>query len=198
MNRIKELKMLVEEKSKLEKELAGTKNFEDRVKLSYRIGGLLACIVLEGKNIFLIKEIDIVDREMQVKRIKNRIKAIKEQEGETEYLLDLYKQLGLKETWLFTVKNTRNKEEKFFEDKIEEYKIDLKQLRGYAKDLREQIDSLKFKTELSSYLLEVSEDQESYVEEFARIVNEAEEEIFEKLQILHLVGCIIIHMFTNR
>lgn len=109
MNRIKELKMLVEEKSKLEKELAGTKNFEDRVKLSYRIGGLLACIVLEGKNIFLIKEIDIVDREMQVKQIKNRIKAIKEQEGETEYLLDLYKQLGLKETWLFTVKNTRNK-----------------------------------------------------------------------------------------
>lgn len=109
MNRIKELKMLVEEKSKLEKELAGTKNFEDRVKLSYRIGGLLACIVLEGKNIFLIKEIDIVDREMQVKQIKNRIKAIKEQEGETEYLLDLYKQLGLKETWLFTVKNIRNK-----------------------------------------------------------------------------------------
>lgn len=109
MSRIKELKMLVEEKAKLEKELAGTKDFEDRVKLSYRIGGLLACIVLEGKNIFLIKEIDIEDREMQVKQIKNRIKAIKEQEGETEYLLDLYKQLGLKETWLFTVKNIRNK-----------------------------------------------------------------------------------------
>lgn len=109
MSRIKELKMLVEEKAKLEKELAGTKDFEDRAKLSYRIGGLLACIVLEGKNIFMIKEIDIVEREMQVKRIKNRIKAIKEQEGETEYLLDLYKQLGLKETWLFTVKNTRNK-----------------------------------------------------------------------------------------
>lgn len=100
---------VVEEKAKLEKELAGTKDFEDRVKLSYRIGGLLACIVLEGKNIFLIKEIDIMDREMQVKQIKNRIKAIKEQEGETEYLLDLYKQLGLKETWLFTVKNIRNK-----------------------------------------------------------------------------------------
>lgn len=109
MSRIKELKMLVEEKSKLEKELAGTKNFEDRVKLSYRIGGLLACMVLEGKNIFLIKEMDIVDKEIQVKEIKSKIKAIKEQEGETEYLLDLYKQLGLKETWLFTVKNTRNK-----------------------------------------------------------------------------------------
>lgn len=109
MSRIKELKMLIEEKAKLEKELAGTKNFEDKVKLSYRIGGLLACIVLEGKNIFLIKEMDIVDKEMQVKKIKNKIKAIKEQEGETEYLLDLYKQLGLKETWLFTVKNIRNK-----------------------------------------------------------------------------------------
>lgn len=96
------------------------------------------------------------------------------------------------------VKKVLLNEEKFFEDKIEEYKINLKQLKGYAKDLREQIDSLKFKTELSSYLLEVSEDQEEYVEEFARIVNEAEEEIFEKLQILHLVGCIIIHMFTNR
>ena len=88
-------------------------------------------------------------------------------------------------------------EEKFFEDKIEEYKIDLKKLRKYAKDLKRQIDSLKFKTELSSYLLEVSEDQEEYVEEFARIVNEAEEEIFKKLQKLQLIGSITIHMFTK-
>ena len=46
-------------------------------------------------------------------------------------------------------------------------------------------------------LLEVSEDQESYVEEFARIVNKTEEEIFEKLQILHLVGSVIIYMITK-
>lgn len=84
-------------------------------------------------------------------------------------------------------------EEKFFEDKIEEYKIDLKKLREYAKDLKRQIDSLKFKTELSSYLLEVSEDQE----EFARIVNEAEEEIFKKLQKLQLIGSVIIYMITK-
>lgn len=88
-------------------------------------------------------------------------------------------------------------EEKFFEDKIEEYKIDLKKLREYAKDLKRQIDSLKFKTELSSYLLEVSEDQEEYVEEFARIVNEAEEEIFKKLQKLQLIGSVIIYMITK-
>ena len=88
-------------------------------------------------------------------------------------------------------------EEKFFEDKIEEYKIDLKQLKECAKDLKRQIDSLKFKTELSSYLLEVSEDQESYVEEFARIVNEAEEEIFKKLQKLQLIGSVIIYMITK-
>lgn len=96
------------------------------------------------------------------------------------------------------VKKVLLNEEKFFEDKIKEYKIDLKQLKVYAKDLREQIDSLKFKTELSSYLLEVSEDQESYVEEFAKIVNKTEEEIWDKLQILNLVGSFIIHMFTNR
>ena len=88
-------------------------------------------------------------------------------------------------------------EEKFFEDKIDKDKVDFKQLKECAKDLKRQIDSLKFKTELSSYLLEVSEDQEEYVEEFARIVNEAEEEIFKKLQKLQLIGSITIHMFTK-
>lgn len=89
-------------------------------------------------------------------------------------------------------------EEKFFEDKIDKDKVDFKQLKECAKDLKRQIDSIKFKTELSSYLLEVSEDQESYVEEFARIVNEAEEEIFKKLQKLQLIGSVIIYMITNR
>ena len=107
MNRQIKIQTILNQKTKTEQQLCQSTNLEEKIKLSYKIGEQLACIILMGKNIMEINEMEIITKELQVKQIIKNIKntkIMKMPEDNTEYLLNLYTQLGLKLQWLKIVK----------------------------------------------------------------------------------------------
>lgn len=96
-------KMLLKRHCQLEYELDKANNLEEKTKISYKIGENLAAIILLGKNLIIIDETEITNKQIQVKNIKQNIK-IANKNNDINNLLELHLELGMNQKWIKIVK----------------------------------------------------------------------------------------------
>lgn len=79
-------------------------------------------------------------------------------------------------------------EVKFIKDKIDEYKIDIKQLKNTKKELIEEIEKLTIKTVVTEGLKQTCNGQGDCVKAFDNIIEKTKKEIVEKQEKLNFIN----------
>lgn len=96
----KNINSAARDKARLEKALITEKDFNERKKIIYAIGKIMAYLTFAVKDKEYIDEIEIFERELKLKKIKRKINTIEKQDNQSEDLFDLYKKLGFYSSWI--------------------------------------------------------------------------------------------------